>query len=287
MYKYEMHCEFRNQSEVRSEFALEQLSKCEQKLTEADYDGAITNSRSFLEAVIADIYQQITDQELPKTGDLMKDYQKVKDLLYLSEEKHSDNTIKSLVRSFISIVSGLDTLSNRMGDRHRRVAKPEFHHGILAVHSAKIIADFLYDTLEFQKKQKDEILCELEQLLESNKRYLSKEELERDPVIKKFTDRKLYFTKRMIKDEVVGRKGIDSFKSSDKYFAMLYICFETLTTDDIQFLFEKFSCNRQAVGLPYFLKYVSENKPYLIQGKEIPDFVKRRLDLDEEGITNK
>jgi hypothetical protein len=65
----------------RHEFALQQLTKCQNKLAEGDFDGAITSSRSLMEGVIADVYEQCTGLKLPETGDLATDYRKIKGFL--------------------------------------------------------------------------------------------------------------------------------------------------------------------------------------------------------------
>ena len=46
---------FSSTGNPNQEFILEQLTKCEQKTADGDYDGAITNSRSLLEAVLIEM----------------------------------------------------------------------------------------------------------------------------------------------------------------------------------------------------------------------------------------
>jgi len=146
--------EVENEGKIGYEFAKEQIKKCQNKIEEKDFDGAISNSRSLLESALADIYKKITKKDLNKTGDLLKDFKTIAKLLNLSEEKYSEQSLKSILRGFNSIINGIDSLSNKMGDRHRRIAKPERHHAKLCVNSAKIVIDFLYDTFEYQNKQK-------------------------------------------------------------------------------------------------------------------------------------
>jgi hypothetical protein len=64
-----------NKKRIGRRFILEQLEKCDKKIAEGDYDGAITNARSLVEDVIArDIYKQATGKELKTKGDLVDDY---------------------------------------------------------------------------------------------------------------------------------------------------------------------------------------------------------------------
>ena len=146
---------------IDSVYILEQLSKCKKKLLDGDYDGAITNSRTLVETVLADIYFKCTKNKLDKTGDLLKDYKKIKELLNLTEEKYSNESIKGIIRSFNGIINNLDSLSNIMGDRHRRRVKPEEHHARLVVNSAITISDFLYSSMSYQSSRKTNIFNEL------------------------------------------------------------------------------------------------------------------------------
>lgn len=149
------HIEVENKEKFGREFASEQLTKCESKIKADDYDGAITNARSLVEDVIADIFKIVSGEELEKSGDLKNDYKKIKNLLNLAPEKHANDNIKQITVGFASIIDGIDRLSNQMGDRHRRQVKPERHHAKICVNSAKVIVDFLYDTIDFQMKRKN------------------------------------------------------------------------------------------------------------------------------------
>jgi|SRR3972149_8957005 len=146
--------EIENTKHLDDDFILEQIKKSEEKITLGDFDGAITNARSLLESVIGHIHKHLTGEELEKTGDLKKDYKNVRNSLNLTPDKYADENIKQILNGFISIVDGIDRISNQMGDRHRRRVKPEKHHAKLAVNSAKTLSDFLYDTWLYQKNKK-------------------------------------------------------------------------------------------------------------------------------------
>ncbi|NUP96214.1 MAG: abortive infection family protein [Planctomycetaceae bacterium] len=134
------------------EYIKEQLDKCERKLRDDDYDGAITNARSVVESVLADVERRL-DLAPPKyDGDIVKLYKRVQKLLNLDPERKdiSDN-LKQLLGGLASIVAGLAPLRNKMSDAHVRTYKPARHHAKLAVNAAKTLLDFVYDTFEYQK----------------------------------------------------------------------------------------------------------------------------------------
>jgi hypothetical protein len=139
---------------LSDEFVLDQLRKIDEKLEKGDYDGAISSSRSLVEGVLNAIYLSCKEQDLPKSGDLKQDYKAVRTLLGLAADG-KDEPVKQLLNSLTSLIDGIDTLSNRMGDRHRRTYKPLRRHAKLVVNCTKTLVDFLVDThLERLKKVK-------------------------------------------------------------------------------------------------------------------------------------
>lgn len=146
--------EIENTKHLDDDFILEQIRKSEEKMSLGDFDGAITNARSLLESVIGYIHKHLTGENLEKTGDLKKDYKSVRNSLNLTPDMYTDENIKQILNGFISIVDGIDRISNQMGDRHRRRVKPERRHAKLAVNSVKTLSDFLYDTWLYQKNKK-------------------------------------------------------------------------------------------------------------------------------------
>ncbi len=134
-------------------FILEQTEKCDSKLAGGDYDGAITNARSLLEAVLFEIEGQLDAGRLDYDGDLQKLYKRVQKLLNLDPEKGTlSDSLKAVLRGLTGVVSGLAPLRNKMGDAHVRTYKPERHHAKLAVNSAKTLTDFLIDSFEYQQR---------------------------------------------------------------------------------------------------------------------------------------
>jgi hypothetical protein len=139
--------------QLSHEFIREQTEKCDKKVLDGDYDGAITNARSLVEAVLYEIEGRLDANRTSYDGDLQKMYKRVQKLLNLDPEK-SDlaDSLKLVLRSLSGIVAGMAPLRNKMGDAHVRTYKPERHHAKLAVNSAKTLTDFLIDTLEYQER---------------------------------------------------------------------------------------------------------------------------------------
>jgi len=140
------------QQHASHEFIAEQIEKCDRKLRDEDYDGAITNARSVVEAVLADIEARLDPAPPPYDGDLAKLYKRVQKLLNLDPERQDiGDNLRQLLRGLVNIIGGLAPLRNKMGDAHVRTYKPARHHAKLAVNAAKTLLDFVYDTFEFQK----------------------------------------------------------------------------------------------------------------------------------------
>lgn len=135
-------------------FINEQIEKSERKIQDEDYDGAITNARSLLEAVLTQIESSL-DSDPPKyDGDLPKLFKRVQKLLNLDPKRPDiDQSLKQVLSGFINIIQGLSGLSNKMGDRHVRTYRPSRHHAVLVCNSAKSTCNFLFDTYAYQKEK--------------------------------------------------------------------------------------------------------------------------------------
>jgi hypothetical protein len=136
------------------EFILEQIDKCRSKILLKDYDGAITNSRSLVEAVLTAIEGKCDPTPPSYDGDLQKLYKRVQGHLKLSPENPQiSENLKQLLRGFVNIIHGLAGLSNKMGDRHVREYKPAQHHAVLIVNSAMTLTNFVFDTYSYQRER--------------------------------------------------------------------------------------------------------------------------------------
>lgn len=133
-------------------FIDEQIQKAEKKIQEEDYDGAITNARSLLEAVLTQIESNLDPEPPAYDGDLPKLFKRVQKLLNLDPSKPDlEQPLKQVLSGLVSIISGLSGLSNKMGDRHVRIYKPSRHHAMLVCNTAKSACNFLFDTYVYQK----------------------------------------------------------------------------------------------------------------------------------------
>jgi len=65
---------------------MEQIEKCRTKMNQGDYDGAITNARSLVEAVLAAMEKEFDAAAPDYDGDLPKLYKRVQKHLKLSPE---------------------------------------------------------------------------------------------------------------------------------------------------------------------------------------------------------
>jgi hypothetical protein len=136
--------------DINQVFINQQIEKCDQKITDNDFDGAITNARSLLEAVLSEVEIELsTENPEPYDGDLVKLYKRVQKLLNL-EPKRSDisEPLKQVLTGLTSIVCGLSGLRNKMSDAHVRSYQPAKRHALLVVNSAKTLAAFIEETKE-------------------------------------------------------------------------------------------------------------------------------------------
>jgi len=133
--------------EYENDFLSDQIKKCDDKILEGDYDGAITNARTLAETLIVDILSKY-DPECKYKGDLISGYGRIKKLLKLDpSDKNYPDSIKQILSGLISIINGLANMRNEMSDAHARRYKPEKHHAKLAVNCSKTISEFLVETL--------------------------------------------------------------------------------------------------------------------------------------------
>ena len=143
-----------NLDTLSDEFINEQITKARDKLAQDDYDGAITNVRSLLEAFQEEIIRR-SGAEVPKyDGDLLKLYKKTKQVLNLDPSEQPSEILKQILTGLNSIVSGLSGMSNKMGDRHSRTYKPSRHHAKLAINAAFTFCEFLHDSYKYQEGHK-------------------------------------------------------------------------------------------------------------------------------------
>jgi len=264
---------FDSEVKIDYETAKEQLEKCNSRIKEKDFSGAITSSNAFLEDVFGDIHIKATGFELKGSGDLREDYKKIKDVLNLSDERFTNDSMKTILRGLSSTIAGIDSISNKMGDKHRVKIKPEKHHAKVCVNAARTICDFLYETYEYQQKKKEELIKELIDILDSNLRLLvERQDLLAEEKIVKHLAKYDVALKNSVKRSIIENYPINSFRQSDIFFAAMNIFLDVLTKKDIDLIYKAHKVNSQACGLNDFLESVISNKPDILN-KELKKIV--------------
>lgn len=274
-----------NLDKVNSQFIKDGLDKCDNKLKNNDYDGAITNARSLLEdAIIRDIHKQITGSEMKTKGDLVNDYKEIKKMLNLAEKDTLDDSFKQVTSGLSSIVNGISSISNKMGDRHSREVIPEKHHAKLVVNSSKILVDFLYDVLDYQKNRVESFKVAMYSLPytrygEGNCFYGKCYSLkQRDDLIEEERYNLLFkrcdkFIKRILLDDLLSNFQINCYDDADKFFIIVTLFFDVINKDDILEIFKKTKDNNQSsFKLVNFLTDLNDIKPDFMN-KNIKDFL--------------
>lgn len=137
-------------------FIQEQLQKCNDKIAQSDFNGAITNARSLAEAVMIEIIEKHEGVEIKNDGKIDNLYRRVKKILNLTiDRKVMPSTVVQILSGLDSIVGGIAGLSNNSGDRHANKFKTKKHHARLAVNSVMTLVDFLFESRQFQSDKID------------------------------------------------------------------------------------------------------------------------------------
>jgi hypothetical protein len=132
----------------------EHIAKCQTKIGEADYSGAITNARGLVESVLVDVESELDPGAAEYNGDLVQLFRRVQKLLNLEPgRKDISDLLKQVLSGLTSIVNGLAGMRNKMSDSHAAVYRPSRHHAKLAVNAAKTICDFMFATKLYQAKR--------------------------------------------------------------------------------------------------------------------------------------
>jgi hypothetical protein len=146
---------FQGSRRVSHVFIDEQIAKCDEKLNREDYDGAITNARSLVEAVLIELERDFDPSPPPYDGDLPRLYRRVQKHLCLDPSRPDiADVLKQILSGLSSIIAGLAGMRNKMSDAHAQSYRPKKHHAKLAVNAAKTLADFLFETKQFQSMRK-------------------------------------------------------------------------------------------------------------------------------------
>jgi hypothetical protein len=131
---------------------IEELSqKCEKKIIEGDFDGAITNARTLLEAALRHIENELNQTPPKQTGDLPVLLTRVKKLLNLdTSKKDLAGSLRQIIQGLTTVIDGLSGISNIMADRHAQEYAPAKYHAQLAVNASKTAASFILQSFSHQ-----------------------------------------------------------------------------------------------------------------------------------------
>ena len=127
-------------------YVRELSDKAERRLAAADLEGAITVSRTLVEAVLEQLEIRLTGQSGNYAGDLQRQYKAVAKILRIDDKDDQvDEGFKQIARGLVQIVNGLAAIRNMASDGHARHVQPQDRHARVAVNSAKTVASFLVE----------------------------------------------------------------------------------------------------------------------------------------------
>lgn len=119
--------------------------KCQQKIADEDFDGAITNARSMVEQFYIWILKNTDgDYDRRLEGDLVKLGNAVSKRFNMDPQAF-DTPIKQLISGMNSQISGLAGLRNKASDAHGTEYKPSRRHAKLAINSALTLVNYFSD----------------------------------------------------------------------------------------------------------------------------------------------
>lgn len=113
-----------------------------------DPEGAITSARTLLETVCKRVLDE-TGTEYNDNDDLPTLYRSVAMRLKIAPSQHTNEVFKRILGGATSVVEGLGTLRNKIGDAHghgKRAVRPTPRHAQLAVNLAGAMATFMVET---------------------------------------------------------------------------------------------------------------------------------------------
>ncbi|MYC26632.1 MAG: abortive infection family protein [Nitrospira sp. SB0662_bin_26] len=135
------------------QFVDEQIEKAERKIAEGDYDGAITNARSLVEAVLVSIERDFDPNAKAYDGSLPRLYKRIQKHLNISPDRDDvSESLKQVLSGLTSIVNGVSSIRNKMSDSHAQSYKPSKHHARLTLNCAKVFVEFVLATKQYQGK---------------------------------------------------------------------------------------------------------------------------------------
>ena len=139
-------------SDNANTYIKEQWEKALQRRA-TDPEGAIITARTLVEATCKHILDSLS-VEYDNKYDLPKLYSLTAKHLNLAPENHEEEIFKQILGGCQSVVNGLGSLRNKMGDAHGKgivYVKPHERHAKLAVNLAGTLSSFLIETFNNKK----------------------------------------------------------------------------------------------------------------------------------------
>jgi len=122
----------------------------------SDPEGAITIARTLIESVCKHILDEANVKH-DSSDDLPALYKKTAGKLNLLPSQHSEEIFKQILGGCNSVIVGLGSLRNRLGDAHgkgKNRIKPAPRHAELAVNLSGALASYLLATWENRNNKK-------------------------------------------------------------------------------------------------------------------------------------
>lgn len=122
-------------------YVRQQFDKARDRIAVDDPEGAITLARTMVESMCKNILESY-GEEIPK-NDLAKLYKATAKAMNLSPDQHNEQAFKKILSGCISIVDGLATVRNALGDAHgsAKPVSPHVRHARFAVSLAQARED--------------------------------------------------------------------------------------------------------------------------------------------------
>lgn len=142
---------------ISFEYIHQQIKKCNNKIAEKDFDGAVTNARTLIESISLFIVENITKEKVEYDGNLIKLHKNVASLLSMSPGDYDDANLRQILSGVFSIINGVSGLRNDYSDAHglapsKTSYKIDERHAILTINLAKTISEYLF--LSYEKTLK-------------------------------------------------------------------------------------------------------------------------------------
>lgn len=141
-------------NEINHDFLVEQITKCQSKISAGDFNGAITNSRTLTETVLIHIIETVEGISLKNDGQILGLWNRAKKAIKLNISKDDvPEYVFQIIAGLDTTINGLAAVSNNAGDRHANKFKTKKHHAKLAVNASMTLCDFLIDVFNERNRQ--------------------------------------------------------------------------------------------------------------------------------------